>query len=325
MGAGSRHREPLRRGRRPDFERLEGRELPSGLHVMGRVAQPHPNIPSLNLVLGSLHPAGQLTHPGPVAPRPRWVNQNYINSLASTLYAPVTTTQPIAIGGQVFPPGTYITPQPTPFELRRETFWTEFTGRYSVGPPRFSNQSATIHIYSNGRNVVSNWFSQGRAEILLLPPADPTATPTTLDPVAGQVTGVAEIVPANYLQSSNQILIDVNNLPGVASNDPGALQHGLPSRVGFTLDSAGSGAFTTPAFAPTPAVQTDPATGQPIAVQGGAGGVVAYTQGMGLIEISYHPDGRLRAGASQSGTVSVRIQGLVNESGSLNPVYKGIN
>jgi len=41
-------------------------------------------------------------------------------------------------------------PQPTPREVRRGTLWAEFVGRYSVRPPRFSNQSATIHIFSNG-------------------------------------------------------------------------------------------------------------------------------------------------------------------------------
>ncbi len=323
MRAGSRRREALGRGCRPDIERLEHRELPSGLHIMGRVDHPRVNVPALNLVLAGARPAAQNAQSA--AATPRWVNQNYIDSLASTLYAPVTTTQPIAIGGQVFPAGTYASAQPTPHELRRQTFWATYTGRYSVGAPRFSNQSATIHIYSDGRSVASNWFLQGRAQLLLFPPADPSATPTTLDPVAGQIAGISSIIPGNYLQTSDQILFDVNNLPGVPSNAPQALQHGLPSRLGFTLDTTGAGAFTNPAYATTPAVQTNPSTGQPIAVQGGAGGAVAYTQGMGLIEVFYKPDGRLRAGASQSGTVVVRIQGLVHESGTLNALFQGIN
>ncbi len=328
MRGGRVRRSPMKHGCRPGVEPLEARELLSALHVMGRVALPHRNVPSLNLVVAGARPALAIPHANPAAaqsPTPSWVNQKYIDSLASTLYAPVTTTRPIAIGGQVFPPGTYTTPQPTRQELRRETFWATYTGRYSVGSPRFSNQAFTIHIYSNGRSVASNWFLQGRAQLLLFPPADPLATPTTLDPIAGQVSGISSIVTGNYLQTSDQILFDVNNLPGVASSDPGMFQHGLPSRVGFTLDTASSGAFTTPNYTTTPAVQTDPVTGQPLAVPGSANGAVAFTQGVGLIEISYKPDGRLRAGASRSGTVVVRIQGLVNVSGTLNALYKGIN
>lgn len=320
-------RQPLRRGIKPDFERLEVRDLPSGLHVMGRVAHPRPNVPALNLILADSQPA-RFAHAGAIfaqGPLPRWVDQNYINSLATTLYAPVTTTQPITIGGQTFPPGTYTTPQPTPRELHRQTFWATYTGRYYVEPPRFSNQAATIHIYSDGRSAASNWFLQGRAQLLLFPPADPAATPTALDPVAGRISGISSIVPGNYLQTSDQILFDVNNLPGVASGAPGTLEHGLPSRVGFTLDTAGAGAFTNPAYTTTPLVQTDPATGRGVTVAPTAGGAVAFTQGAGMIEISYKPGGVPRSGAARSGTVVVRIQGLVNESGTLNALYKGIN
>ena len=64
---------------------------------------------------------------------------------------------------------------------------SQFQGTYTVGAPRFSNQASTIHIYSDGRSVTSNQFLNGRGQILFVPPSDPTATPTTLDPVAGQV------------------------------------------------------------------------------------------------------------------------------------------
>jgi len=331
MVGGGRKRKPGGRAWRPGFEPLEGRALLSGLHPMGRTPYgPHQAVPALNLVVASRLPLDSPTPvPRQLAARPpgtpRWVNTAYIDSLASQLYAPITTTQPITVDGQTFPPGVYATPQPTPRELRRETFWATYTGRYSVGPPRFSNQAATIHVYSAGRNVVSNWFLNGRGQFILFPPADPAAQPTTNDPVAGQISGIMSFIPANALQTSDEIIFDLNNLPGVASSAPGTLEHGLPAHFGFTLDTTGAGAFTTPAYATTPSELIDPATGQPVPLEGGAGGAVAFTQGMGRVDVKYHPDGRLRAGASQSGTVVVRVQGLLNYSGTLNSIYKGIN
>ncbi len=102
-----------------------------------------------------------------------------------------------------------------------------------MGAPRFSNQSATIHIYSDGRSVTSNQFLNGRGQLLIFPPADPTATPTTLDPVAGQVTGLMSVFAANILQSGSVLFAEMTNVPGVASNDPSALDHGLPSQLEF--------------------------------------------------------------------------------------------
>ena len=107
-------------------------------------------------------------------------------------------------------------------EVARQTFWVEFVGHYSVGPPRFSNQSATIHIFSDGKSVTSNQFKKGRAQVLLFPPADPTAKPTTEDPVAGQVTGLVSVFSSNVLQSGSVLFAEATNLPGVASNDPAA-------------------------------------------------------------------------------------------------------
>jgi hypothetical protein len=258
---------------------------------------------------------------------PPWVNQTVLRSVASKLYAPITTTAPIQVGNQVFPAGTYAVPQPSAEEIHRETFWAEFVGHYSVGPPRFSNQSATIHIFSNGRNVSSNQSLSGRAQVLLFPPADPAAKPTTEDPVAGQVVGLISFFAANALQSGTVLLAEATNLPGVASNDPGALDHGLPSKLAFQIDPGGvsGGTYSTPMYATTPPTITDPATGAALSLTGGSGGAVAFNQGAGIIDIQYIPDNRLRSGASQSGTVVVRMQGLINVTGVLNPLYKGIN
>lgn len=321
---------------RPSLDGLEARDLLSTLAVVGETAGKHrPTAPHLNLVVvsephhvssGAAGALARTNSPSATA-TPPWVNENFLQSLVGQLYGPLTTTTPIAVGGQTFPPGTYSVPLPTPREVRRETFWLQFVGHYSVGAPRFSNQAATIHIFSDGRSVTSNQFLNGRAQILLFPPADPTAKPTTNDPAAGQVAGLFTTFPANVLQSSDSLFAQVTNLPGVASNDPSALDHGLPSRVQFRIDPGGvsGGIYSTPAFSTTPATITNPATGQAVPTAGGSGGAVAFNQGAGMIDIKYIPTNHLRAGATQSGTVIVRAQGLINTTGALNALYKGIN
>jgi hypothetical protein len=175
--------------------------------------------------------------------------------------------------------------------------------------------------------VTSNQFLNGRGQLVIFPPADPTATPTALDPVAGMTTGLMSLFAANVLQSGSTLFSEVTNAPGVASNDPSTLDHGLPSSLAFQIDPGGvsGGLFGTPDFTTTPATVTNATTGQPISLIGGSGGAVAYNQGAGIVEITYQPDNRLRAGARQSGTVVVRIQGLNPLTGVLNPLYKGIN
>jgi len=330
-----------RRSRRclPSLERLEIRDVPSALAAHAAPAIKHQASGlSLNLIVANNDPSTGAGHSlarhkssakAQAASTPRWVNESFLQSLVSQLYGPVTTTAPIQVGNNPTPSplGTYSVPQPTPLELRRETFWLKFVGHYSVGAPRFSNQASTIHIFSNGRSVTSNQFLNGRAQIVFFPPADPTAKPTTLDPVAGQIAGLFTTFPANVLQSSSSLFAQVTNLPGVASNDPSALDHGLPSRLQFLVDPGGvsGGAYATPAFTTTPATLTDPVTGAALSLTGGAGGAVAFNQGAGMIDIKYIPTNHLRAGASQSGTVIVRVQGLINTTGTLNALYKGIN
>jgi hypothetical protein len=93
------------------------------------------------------------------------------------------------------------------------------------------------------------------------------------------------------------------------------------------IDPAGvsGGIYSVPQFATTPATIVAPASGQPLTLQGGSGGAVAFNQGAGVLDIKYLPDNHLRAGASQSGKVVVRLQGLNNLTGVLNPLYKAIN
>jgi hypothetical protein len=318
------NREQRSRRCRPRLEDLEPREMPSTLHVVGPAPGSHSKGPYLNLIVLRDSSPSATTNDARArssATTPSWVSQAFLKQEAATLYAPVTTTTTTTIGNQTFPPGTYSVPQPTPAEIRRQTFWMEFVGHYSVGAPRFSDQSATVHIYSNGRDVTSNQSLNARAQVLLLPPADPSASPTTNDPMAGQVAGLLSFFPANALQSSSSMFGDVTNLSGVSSSDPSMLDHGLPSRVQFTVDPGGvnGGLYATPLYTVTTA------SGASSLIDGGSGGAVSFLQGGGEIDIKYIPTDHLRAGASQSGTVIVRVQGLLNTTGVTNPLYAGIN
>jgi hypothetical protein len=116
-------------------------------------------------------------------------------------------------------------------------------------------------------------------------------------------------------------------MTGVASDDPSALDHGLPSKLQLTFDPGGvsGGVYATPEFMTTPATIISAITGQPLAAAGGSAGAVAFTVGAGEVHIKYIPTNHILTGASQSGTVIVRIQGLINTTGATNALYKGIN
>ena len=287
---------------RPSLDGLEARDLPSTLAVVGETAGKHrPTAPHLNLVVMS---------------EPHHVSSGAAGALARTSSAIGHGNAPV--GQRELPPivgrpalrtadHDHADPGGRP-DVRRRAPTRSHSRRRArsaarpsgssssatirSGAPRFSNQSATIHIFSNGRSVTSNQFFNGRAQILLFPPADPTAKPTTNDPVAGQVAGLFTTFPANVLQSSSSLFAQVTNLPGVASNDPSALDHGLPSRLQFLIDPGGvsGGVYSTPAFSTTPATITDPANGQAVRPTGGSGGAVAFNQGAGMIDIKYIPD-----------------------------------
>jgi hypothetical protein len=327
-------KDPKRRRCRPCLEGLEVRDLmsASAVHV---ASERHQATPSLNLMVASETAAyggvSSASLSNALASKssgtPAWVNESFLQSLVGQLYGPVTTTTPITVGNQTFPAGTYSVPQPTSLEIKRQTFWMEFQGTYTVGAPRFSNQASTIHIYSDGRSVTSNQFLNGRAQLIIFPPSDPTATPTTLDPVAGLETGLMSAFAANILQSGSVLFAEVSNVPGIASSDPSALDHGLPSQLEFTIDPGGlsGGVYSTPDYVTTPATLTNADTGQAVPVTGGSGGAVAFNQGAGLVNIQYIPTRGPHGAALQSGKVIVRVQGLINTTGVLNPIYAGIN
>ncbi len=90
---------------------------------------------------------------------------------------------------------------PHPRELKRQIFTAAWIGQYTVGPPRFSDRASTIHAYAVSGG--SNQFLKGKLNLVLFPPADPSATPTPGDPYANQVTGIAGLFPQDLLQSGS--------------------------------------------------------------------------------------------------------------------------
>ena len=73
------------------------------------------------------------------------------------------------------------------------------------------------------------------------------------------------IFAANVLQSGSVLFAEVTNVPGVASDAPSSLNHGLPSQVEFMIDPNGvsGGISSTPASSTTPVTVTNADTGRP--------------------------------------------------------------
>ena len=221
-----------------------------------------PKGPYLNLiVLGNLVADGDRRRP-PASPArsastPSWVSRPCCSRIAASLYAPVTTTTTTTIGGQTFPPGTYSVPQPTPAEIRRQTFWMEFVGHYSVGAPRFSEPVGhDPHLQQRPRRRPrTSRSTPAPRSCCSRRPTRPHRRRRTI-PMAGQVAGLLSFFPANALQSGSSLFAEITNLPGVASNDPSMLDHGLPAQVQFIVDPGGvtGGLYSTPAYTVTTAV-----------------------------------------------------------------------
>ncbi len=113
---------------------------------------------------------------------------------------------------------------PSPRQLKRQLFTAAWVGQYTVGEPLFSDRASTIHAYAVSGG--SNQFLKGKLNLVLYPPADPSATPTPGNPYANQVTGIAGLFPENILQSGSTLVLDLNSTPG-----PGANPLELPTAV----------------------------------------------------------------------------------------------
>jgi hypothetical protein len=181
---------------------------------------------------------------------------------------------------------------PTPSEVRRQVFVARWIGQYTVGPPRFSDRSSTIHAY--GVSGGSSQFLKGKFNITLFPPSDPNATPTPGDPYVNQLTGIAGLFPQNLLQSSSAVVLDLN---GTGSSGSGSVD--LPTHLTWTFDAnTSAGAYAAP---------------------------VGFTQGAGTLDMKWIPDAHPVAGTMGSGKVIITFQGLINGSHLVSPVSKLIS
>lgn len=263
---------------RPILEGLEGRELPSVLGASapgGGRSAPHVAPPAI--VAHPDSPNGLL---GQRAPGP-FVDPAFLRQVAATLYPPTA------------PRGT-----PTAAEIRRQTFTARWIGAYTVDPPRFSDRASTIRLYGTAGG--SNQFLKGKFDIVLFPPADPTATPNPGDLFANQITGSAMLFGQNYLQSGAQLALDLNGTPAPGS-PPGA----LPTRLYWAYDNNTSGG--------------------PYAAPGGVVPGSGFTQGGGVMDLRWIPDPHPATGTSGSGRVIVTFQGLIHASHIVSGVSKFIS
>jgi hypothetical protein len=260
------------RRRRPIVEGLEARDLPS--HIALSTVQ----APARPAGSGSQSQvAGDKIHDGTAASRGRQAslpNPAVIQQAVNLLYGPNSPT-----------PMT-----PTPQEIHRETFVAHWTGKYTVGPPRFSDRASTIHFYAVSGG--SNQFDKGKFQMVLFPPADPNATPNPGDPYANQVTGVAGLFTKNFLQTGDLLILDLNGAPG-----PGSGSRSLPTHLSWTYDTDSAALYAAP---------------------------TGFTQGTGVLDIQYIPDRVPLAGTMGSGQMIVTFQGLINVSQVTNPISKVI-
>ncbi len=289
---------PPRRRAWPAVEGLEPRELMASVPISNI---PLPFRPTLTPSSYGPPSPGHLAYNG-LQPDG---SANFINQIQQQVY-PSSTPYPGSTNGSIpLPPqpGNLAGPayNPTPAEQAREYFESITVGRYSVTPPRFSNQGFTIH--ASSKMSSSNQFLKSRAQLLIFTPAvDPTGLPT---PPAltqqyantnGVYNGLGVFVPYNALSTSNELILDLTPTATTATKLVNGLN--LPTSMNWTLDPAGAGAFTSPA---------------------------GFNQGAGTLKIVYTPDATPRGGAIQSGKITYVFQGLINTSSVLDSIDRLIN
>jgi hypothetical protein len=215
----------------------------------------------------------------------------------------------------LYPPGT---PQPTPAEIRRESFVVKGVGRYTIGPGHFDTQTISIHGY--GKPATSNLSRRIHFQYQVFEPKDP----------AQAVTGVMNLVAGNFLQNGADLILDLRGPTGTEVN-------GLPTRLFWLPDAnassstsfAGTGAtlpgysnFPTNYFLPSGALAPPP--GSPNSL-GPPTSVNNWNMGLGAVTFRYVPDRRPVPGSLGSGTVTFVLRGLLNYSGAQSQADKNFN
>jgi hypothetical protein len=214
----------------------------------------------------------------------------------------------------LYPPGT---PQPTATEIQRESFDFKGTGRYTIGPGRFSDQAITIHGY--GKPGTSNQSRRFHFQFLIAEPPN-TATNQT-------VYGNINFVAGNYLQNSADLILDFVGPRGSEAN-------GLPTHLYWTSDanSSSSGPFaeTGAAYPGSSNFPADYINAQGVPVSPLSQGlpptsVDNWGLGLGDATFRYIPDAHPVPGSLGSGSVILVMHGLRNDTGAQSQADKNIN
>jgi hypothetical protein len=214
----------------------------------------------------------------------------------------------------LYPAGT---PQPTAAEIERESFDFKGTGRYTIGPGGFSDQSITIHGY--GKPGISNISRRFHFQFVVNEPS--SSAPDQV------VSGNMNFVAGNFLQNSADLIVDLVGPTGTEVN-------GLPTHLYWIPDAnqASSGPFAETGIA-FPGHSNFPANyfnaeGVPVSpLSQGLAPTSVNNWGLGLGDVSfkYIPDAHPVKGSLGSGTVIVVMHGLINLSGAQSQADKNIN
>ena len=264
---------PARSCLRPIFEPLEARDLPSSISMKAAHSGTSKHVAATIHTAATSGPYNTSTSgligKGKLQP---FLDPAVVQQAAELLYGPAPTATS---------PNPFF---PTPQEIQRQEFTASASGRYTIGPPGFSDRSERITFY--GKNATSDAFLKGKWQAVLNPPANPNATPTPGDPYANQTVGVAVLIPQAFLQTGSGLILDLN-----AAATPNA----LPTHGTWTFDVSSSGGFAAP---------------------------LNFTQGTGTWDAVYMPDPQTLPGTSGSGQVVFRFQGLYNFSALLSGTSK---
>ena len=285
--------ERLRRRRQPAVERLEARDLPSTLPNTSTSAGPRHRVQAA-AVQALAHravaqpesqSAGNHAHTdspnGLIGKRPPapFLNPNVIDQFANLLYGPSSPT-----------PMT-----PSARELKRQTFTGSWVGEYTIGPPRFSDRASTIHAWS--KTGGSNQFLKGKLDMVLFPPADPSAdAPHSRQSVRQSVNRGCRAVQPKPSPVEWRPCTRCERLrqPDLGPSWPARTSPPGPSR----LEHGAAGPYAAPQL---------------------------FQQGGGTINLKWIPDAHPLPGSMGSGKVIVAFQGLINSSQIVSPISKFIS
>jgi hypothetical protein len=115
--------------------------------------------------------------------------------------------------------------QPTPHELARRAFVAKFSGRFTTGPGRLTDQSSQTFINGGG---TSSAFLHGDLQMAVYTPRDPSAG----------TTGTAALIVKNVSNSGNLLVLDL--VGDATAVDPA----GRPTRFTWTVNGGSGGAFS---------------------------------------------------------------------------------